>query len=96
MTQVIHDGFFKPVAEFSIPEDVGMYSDAANAAVRDALADFLDHASRLAEELGLDFRERLAAFQHLDVSCGEAQINYNDFFQYTPPDAYDSEGNPAS
>ena len=94
MTDAIHNGFFKPKDGFVLPDEYGMYSEAANHAIRDALATFLNKATPMADDLGLKFKERLAAFQNLDVTCGPAQTNYNDFFRFTPPDAYDDSGIP--
>ncbi len=92
MTDAVFDGFIKRQPEFVLPQEFGMYSAAGNADVRTALEHFITLANSKARSL--DFPSRLAALQNLDVTVGDEQFCYNDFFRYTPPDQFDTEGNP--
>lgn len=90
----IFDGFLKPVPGFSIPDSFGMYSAEGNALVKAALARYIDRAVSLAADLGLTFHEPLSVFQNPECTVGPAQLGFNDFFRYTPPQRYDAHGNP--
>ena len=64
----------------------------ANRAIRDAIADYVSGASRLAPTLGLTtFQQRLAAFQDCSVFT-EAGTTYDEFFGYQAPVWYDTDG----
>jgi len=94
MSRTIFDGYFKPAADFSLPETFHMYSGEGDTLVRTALMRFIDRARPLAESSGMGFQKRLASFQNLSVTVGDAEESYNDFFRYFSPDNYDDFGNP--
>ncbi len=94
MTQAVFDGFLKPVPRYSLPDSFGMYSAEGNALVRAALARYIERATPLAAGQGLGFHERLSAFQNRECTVGPAQLGFNDFFHYMPPQRYDDLGNP--
>ena len=92
MTDAVFHGFVRRQPDFELPQEFGMYSSTANADVRAALEQFITVANSNGESL--DFHSRLAAFQNLDVTVGDAQFCYNDYFRHTPPNSFDAEGNP--
>lgn len=93
LTQSIFDGFLKPEPGFSLPLAFGMANVEGDALVRAALARFVERATPLADRLGLNFHDRLAAFQGLGGTYGPSDLCYNDFFRYTPPEQFDALGN---
>lgn len=92
---IIMDGFVRREAAFRMPERLGMLTESADLALRSALADYIDGANTLAEQLGLtSFHERLAAFQNCAVRTNPAiAVDYEEWFGHTPPDWYDEQGN---
>ena len=91
-TRAIFDGFLKPVRSFSLPDSFGMYSPEGNALVKAALARYLERAVPLAAGQGLNFHERLSAFQNRECVVGPNQLGFNDFFRYTSPQRYNAVG----
>jgi hypothetical protein len=94
MSTAIYDGFLNPQPGFSLPDEFRMYSKEGDRLVKEALEKYIRSAKILADEQGLNFHERLAAFQNLDCTYGDSKIDYNDFFRHLPPDRYDHCGNP--
>ena len=93
MTECVFEGFLKPTADFTLPVDFGMGTAEGDTLVRAALARFIERAAPLADQLGLNFQDRLAAFQNLECTYGPSELCYNDFFRYTPPEQFDTLGN---
>ncbi len=93
MTDCIFDGFLKPAPGFTLPVAFGMATADGDALVRAALARFIERGTPLAERLGLNFHDRLAAFQGMGGTYGPSDLCYNDFFRYTPPQQFDALGN---
>ena len=93
MSEAIFNGYLKPAIDCKLPTTFGMCSSAGDARVADALNRFLGRARILADNAGLTFQDRLAAFQNRDVTFGNAQFGYNDFFRSRSPKHYDEFGN---
>jgi hypothetical protein len=93
MRDAISNGFLRSVPGFEMPAKFGMYSEKGNQLVRRALAKYVVEANKKAEELGLDFRARYAAFQNEEIVVGSKEVTYGDFFGYVPPENYDEKGN---
>ena len=81
LTKVILNGFLKPVEGYVVPEDYGLSSPSLNQRVRHALEQYITGAKRKAEELGLDYQGRLAAFQNPDITT-KSHVAYDDFFSF--------------
>ena len=95
MGKAIFHGFVKPMHDFQLADDFGMFSSDANAQVRFALGQYLEQANALAVNLHLNtFHQRLAAFQNDSVRTpGRVWNDSDEFFGTTNPDSYDHEGN---
>jgi hypothetical protein len=93
MRDAVFHGFLKRVPNFQMPATFETFRAEADQLVRDALVEYINEANSRADALGLGFRARYAAFQDEDVTVGPQQLNYGDFFGYTPPDYYDEQGN---
>jgi hypothetical protein len=91
MTDAVFNGFVKKQPDYVLPHEFGLYSAEANSEVRAALERFIAEANSKAESL--DFGSRLSAFQNVDVTVGDEQFCYNDFFRYMPPEQFDANGN---
>jgi hypothetical protein len=96
LTEAVYQGFLKPAPGYQLPDHFGMTSAAADQRVKEALGEFLARARPLAEEQGMTFHQRLAAFQNLGVTVGPQRLDYNDYFRYFPPGRYDVAGDPLS
>jgi hypothetical protein len=94
ITDAVYFGFLKPTPGYQMPDDLGLSTPAANAQLRTVLRDFIDRANAFADQAGWDFHQRLDAFQNLDVTFGSQDVDYNDFFRYTPPEKYNAAGEP--
>ena len=94
MGEAVFFGFIKPKPGYTLPDEYGM-SDEDNVAIRAALHAYVEAASALAPAACVvTFHERLAAFQNLDVRTAKPHCNdYNDFFGWSPPHAFDAAGN---
>lgn len=93
MGNAVFDGFIRPVANFSLPLDFGLYSASANDAVRSALADYIEEAKKLAPTVGITtFHARLSAFQNGAIKSDVEGTYFDDFFGYSKPDAFDETG----
>ena len=95
MGLAVFHGFVKPMHDFQLADDFGMFSSNANAQVRSALAEYLEKGNALAANLRLStFHQRLAAFQNDAVRTpGQVWNDFDEFFGTTDPDWYDHEGN---
>ena len=92
MSNAIFDGYIRRLDAFVLPSDFGLYSPEANTAVCEALASYIDRANAQANVLKLrSFHERLSAFQNGDVKSDRKDY-FDDFFGYSRPDAFNSEG----
>ena len=93
MGDAVFDGFIRPVMNFSLPLDFGLRGGATNDAVRTALSEYIDQASRLAPTLGAStFHQRLNAFQDGSVKSDVEGTCFDDFFGFSKPDAFDEAG----
>ncbi len=92
---IVMDGFVRRKQGFTVPDRLGMLSDAADLELRKALISYIDEANKKAEEIGLSsFHERLAAFQNRAVRTNPAiDVGYEELFGHTPPEWYDEFGN---
>lgn len=94
MREAICHSFLKPDLDYSLPNDFKMASDQANLLVRRAIESYTTAAGSLADERGLDFKGRYAAFQNDEVEDnGPEHLTYDAAFGYVPADAYDDLGN---
>jgi hypothetical protein len=84
MRDAVFHGFVKRVPSFRMPATFETFSAEADQLIRDALVEYLNEANSRADALGLGFRARYAAFQDEHVTFGPQQLNYGDFFGYTP------------
>jgi hypothetical protein len=67
--------------------------DAENRLIKAALQAFIEGATSLVSAQDLDsFHKRLAAFQNLAVRTKQKN-DYDDFFGWMNPDAFDEAGN---
>lgn len=80
LTAVIYHGFILQVPGYALPESLGMLSAEANAAVRIALAEFLEAAANTGAHTPL---HRFAAFQNPMVES-DAGHCYEKYFGYSP------------
>ncbi|MCA8990248.1 MAG: hypothetical protein KDA78_21550, partial [Planctomycetaceae bacterium] len=77
----------------SLPLDFGLRGTSANDAVRVALAEYIEKASRLAPTVGAStFHKRLNAFQDGAVKSDVEGTYFDDFFGFSKPDAFDEAG----
>jgi hypothetical protein len=89
----VMDGFVRARAGFVVPTDLGMFSEKANGALREAIQGYLAAANERAGELGIvAFRDRLAAVQRPDVRTPEGN-DYDEFLGHSPPEFFDDIGN---
>jgi hypothetical protein len=92
MRRAIFWGFLRPKAGYELPDEFGLYTDAPNGIVREALADYISAAVALAPTIGLmNFQQRLAAFQDCSVVT-ENGTTYDEFFGVQSPSLYDLDG----
>lgn len=92
MGDAIFYGFLKPSPGYALPDDYGMPEDK-NKLIKAALQSYIKRANDLAPALELDtFHKRLEAFQDLSIVSSQG-IDYDEFFGWTDPDAYDDSGN---
>ncbi|GGJ55010.1 hypothetical protein [Deinococcus roseus] len=75
--EAVYLGFLVPRAGYKLPDRFGMYSEAANAAIKTALQKYLDAAVPLAADLTP--QERLDAFQNPEVQT-EDGLTPDEFF----------------
>jgi hypothetical protein len=94
MGDAIMEGYVRRTPGYEVPARFGMFTEAADAEVREALAAYMKSANTLADEVGLaSFHARLATFQNSEVSTSSAiSVYYDDLFGHTPPDWYDEAG----
>src|SRR5690349_17514225 len=66
--EAVYNGFIEPRSGYVLPAKYGLYDEAANAAVRAAIARYIAQAGAHAAATGVDTpRARLAAFQNPNV-----------------------------
>lgn len=93
MGMAIMDGFVHDRVDYTISNDMGMFSEEANVAVRSSIQEYVDEAKVVAKALGLaKFHERLAVFQNGEVVTEKDRNDYDEFFGTTPPESYDEHG----
>lgn len=80
LVAAVYHGFVLRVPGYSLPESLGMASAEGNAAVRIALAEFLDASSVSGARTPL---QRFAAFQDATVESESGRC-YSDYFGYQP------------
>ena len=84
--------FIKPKSGYVLPDEYGM-PDAENRLIKAALQAFIEGATSLVSAQDVDsFHKRLAAFQNLAVRTKQKN-DYDDFFGWMNPDAFDEAGN---
>jgi hypothetical protein len=95
MGNAVMAAFVRQTPGYVFPDQFGMFSEAANAEVRKALASYVDRAIALAAQAMLrTFHDRLRAFQDRSVRTSSAvPVDYEDLFGHTPPEWYDDGGN---
>lgn len=93
MAMTVFHGFLKPEEGFTIPMDFGMSSAEGNLLIRDALDNYIKKACVLAAAQGLNFHERLAAFQNYNVKVESSDLAYDSFFGHFMPKCFDEAGN---
>ncbi|SMP79784.1 hypothetical protein SAMN06265222_1375 [Neorhodopirellula lusitana] len=84
--------FILPDPDYTVRDDFGLTSPAANASVKSAILSYCSAANALADELGIEaFHDRLAAFQNGVAS--DVEQNYtDDFFGWMNPDNFLASG----
>ena len=93
MSNAIMEGFVRNRKDYEIPNDFGMFSEQANAAVRNAILNFVVMATHRADALGLSgFHERLLFVQDA-AARSDAGNDYDDFLGHSPPGFFDEMGN---
>ena len=93
LSNAAFDGFIRPINAFVLPDSYGLYTEEANRAVKKALDSFITAANEMAKRNGITaFHDRLAAFQNGDVESDIEGVFYDDFFGYSRPDAFDTQG----
>src|SRR5437899_2212032 len=80
LAAAIYHSFILRVPGYSLPESLGMHSAEANAAVRIALAEFLDASAGSGARTPL---QRFAAFQDATIES-DAGHCYEEYFGYAP------------
>ena len=84
----IYCGYFAAEKGFPMPESYGLYDDAGNDAVKQALAEFF---AAIGTPTGT-FHERLSAFQDTDVVSSLTQRGYDSFFGWHCPEDFNEDG----
>lgn len=93
MGTAIMEGFVRGRNEYRIADDLGMFSEEANHAVRSSIQGYLDEANSEAATLGMTkFHDRLAAFQNDVVRTKKDKNDFDEFFGTTPPEFYNEFG----
>ncbi len=91
MSNAVLDAFVRQSS--AVPEDFGLYSSEANSEVHAALEHYVSEANARASVLGLSrFADRLAALQNRLVRTPGQKNDFDDFFGYSPPEAFDEAG----
>ena len=92
MDEAIYHGFLKPEPGYLLRDYYGL-TDEANVLVTEAIAEFIAAANAAAMREGIDtFHKRLDAFQDSDVHT-EHNSYYDDYFGWSEPAWFDSDGN---
>ena len=82
MYEAVHKGFIAPEAGFQLPDEFGMFSPEGNQAIKEALAQFLNHAEvKTATQQLATPQARLNAFQ--DPVETEEGLTQEDYFGYS-------------
>jgi hypothetical protein len=81
----MHDAVYKtlvePVAGYHLPGEFGMFTPEGNLRVRAILAKFLTHSEVVATNYFPTPKERLDAFQDVEVESADGST-YDDYFGY--------------
>lgn len=100
MREAVFHGFLRSVPDYTIPSDFGLLerqgtqvvlSERGNLRVREALVGYIQAANTKANELGLTFQGRLAAFQNSEVVTEDGST-YDDFFGEADPSWFSESG----
>ncbi len=82
MATAIYNGFLAPSRKFKLPESYEMIDEEGDEMIATALAEFLQSACPIADELGWDEKQRQDAFQDLDVTTPKG-LTYDEFFGHS-------------
>jgi hypothetical protein len=95
MGNAVMAAYVRRTPGYFLPDQFGMYSKDADAEVRKSLAEYIERANALADEIGVtSFHARLAAFQNRAVRANPTvAVDYEELFGHTPPEWYDEAGN---
>lgn len=93
MSNAIVEGFVRGKGTSDLPDHFGLHSTEGDQAVRAAIAKYITSANEKAAKEGLSsFHERLSAFQDSSVQSEQEGNFFDDFFGYSAPEQFDSEG----
>lgn len=93
MSNAIVQAFVRSQQDYSVPDNLGMFSDEANNAVKSAIVQYIADASRKADEIGLQrFHDRLLAVQDGSVRSYGGN-DYDEFLGHSQPEFFDENGN---
>jgi len=92
MSNAIMNGFVRQRTGYEIPNEFGMFTDKANAAVKTAIANFIEMANREAEKMRLTtFHGRLSSLQDDSVRSTGGN-DYDEFLGHSQPEFFDEAG----
>lgn len=81
LSEVAHERFILPRRGYAIPEDLGMFSDAANAELAGVLEEHFGHLDAIVEGFRLDSAaKRAAAFFNPKLHSSSGTTFVDDFF----------------
>lgn len=81
MYDAVHQLLVEPQAEYELPDEFGMFSPEGNALVKAILAKFAAHPEFAEAKKLPTAKERLDAFQDIDVESAEGNT-YDEYFGY--------------
>ena len=82
MFDAVHKTLVEPLPGYELPEEFGMFSAEGNAGVRAILADFLAHPEFPAAKALATPKERLNAFQDIEVESRDGNT-HDEYFGYS-------------
>lgn len=81
MHESILNGFIRPVEDYEVPDEFGMFSDEGNTRVRDVLEEYIMAAMQRTSMTGMsDPNARLEAFQNPEVHTEGEERCAEEFF----------------
>ena len=93
MSNAIVEAFVRSRKDYAVPDNLGMFSDEANDAVKSVIVRYIADASRKADEIGLlSFHARLSAVQDGSVRSYGGN-DYDEFLGHSKPEFFDENGN---